>query len=202
MDAKTRDNSTYATLPGQCHITRADYARYFGRSFVERRWRYLSSFLPFAWHRIPLLNGGLNWLRMKEWFQYGDTNPTIVLDSKRRLVATYTALDTGLQHRFTVIRVIGEKLQLIRGGVHDGQRFASVSSYRRGKDSERLGRWETFTPIVIDCMSRDAELCEKMKARIPASHWTALEIGLKQISHPPKAGLYDIVLPEDLRRLL
>lgn len=199
MDSKTRDNSTRASLPGECRITRSEYARYFGRNLYGRAWRYLSSFLPFAWHRIPLLDGGYQWIRMKEWFHYGDTNPTVVVDPKRRLVATYTNLDSQWQYQFPVIRVISDNLQLIRGGVREGQRFASISSYRRNSDSERLGRWETFVPIVLDCISADRALCEGTKAKISQREWDALEVGLKQIPRPFASGLYDIVLPDALR---
>jgi len=139
---------------------------------------------------------------MKERFLYEDTNPTIVLDPKRRLVATYTDLDARLQNRFPVIRVISDNLELIRGGVRAGQRLASVSVYDRNENSKALGRWANFLPIVVDCVSTDRAVCERAMAKIPASHWTALEIGLKQLPQPVRSGLYDIVLPDDLKRLL
>ncbi|HSI14047.1 MAG TPA: DUF3239 domain-containing protein [Chthoniobacter sp.] len=200
MDKKVSDKSTQASLPGGCRITRREFARYWGANALGRVLFYLTSFLPITWRGNSLLAGGYFWRRMKERFFFGDTNPTVVLDVSRNLVAAYTNLDCDGQKRFPVIRVLRERLYLIKSGARDGQRFAAMSGYEADENSRALGRWVTFHPIVVNCMSTDREAWEKAKTKIPPSHWTALEIGLKQIPHPAEPGLYDIVLPEEFTR--
>lgn len=197
------DPSTHASLPAEYRLSRAEYARYCETSFWKRQWRYASSFLPKAWRKFPLLKNGYHYRYLQEWFLYGDVTPCAILDAKRRLIASFTRLDTvtlktGQFYRFPVIRVLKERLSLMPEKPRDGQRVAGISAYQADENSRRIGRWKTFTPIVVDCICTDPRLCDRIKAKIPRIDWQGLDLGLAQIPYPAREGLYDIKLPPEL----
>jgi hypothetical protein len=76
-----------------------------------------------------LLDGGFRWHRFAEHFLYGDTNPAVIVDAKRGVVACYTDLDIELKARFHVVKLFVEKLYLAGHVGNDGDRFAAVSLY-------------------------------------------------------------------------
>ena len=197
------DPSTHASLPAEYRLTRAEYARYCGTTFWRRQWRYASSFLPRALRKFPLLKNGYHYRYLQEWFLFGNLTPAAILDAKHRLVASFTVLDTtilrtGQFYRFPVIRVLKERLSLMPETPRDGQRVAGISAYMADENSRRLGRWKTFTPIIIDCICTNPRLCERIKAKIPQMDWQGLDLGLAQIPYPAKEGLYNIKLPPEL----
>ncbi len=184
MKTKTLNNNNFEAT-NQCllPVTRADYARYRSVNIMHRCVLYLTSFIPLQFHKIKLLSGGFWWERFRERFRFGDTNPAMVLDIKTRLVAAYTDLDiTGGENPYYVIKIFREKLELLTLPALPRDRFAAVSLYQRGAHTEQSGRWEDFFPVVVDCATRDTYRCEFVRARIPDSHWKALEIGLSQLS--------------------
>ena len=176
--SRTLDNNTEATNQCLLPITRADYARYRGANAVHRCVLHLTSFIPLEWKKIPLLSGGFRWQRFREWFRFGDTNPAVVLNVKSRLVAAYTDLDaTDGKNPHYVVKIFRERLELLGLPALPGDRFAAVSLYQGGAHSKASGRWEDFFPVVVDCVTGDTHTCEFVRARIPDSHWKALEIG-------------------------
>ena len=119
----------------------------------------------------------------------------MVLDPERNLVAAYTDLAQDPQYRFPVVKIFSEKLYFIKAGISRRQKYAAVALYTSDGNSAKTGRWHSFHPIVVDCMSTNPALCAATKAKIPDSDWNALEIGLAQIADQSKAGIYDITLP-------
>ena len=203
--SKTLDNSTEASHQCLLSITRADYARYRGANVMHRCVRHLTSFIPLGFQKIPLLDGGFRWERFREKFRFGDTNPAVVLDVKSHLVAAYTDLDaTGGRSPCHVVKIFRERLELLGLPAVPGDRFAAVSLYSRGARTKDTGQWENFFPVVVDCVIRDTHSCEFVRARIPDSHWKALEIGLSQISkqNQSRAGLFKVNLPDELKAVL
>ena len=202
MNSKTLDNSTKASNQGGVVISRFEYARYHAAGIFSFLGLYLASWLPLSLKSLKALNGGFRWVRAKEWFLYGDNNPAIVIDTKDGLVAAFTDLDGQLEKRFPVIKLFHEKLHLLGSPVQDGDRFAAISVYGRDDNTAATGRWSSFFPIVVDCVSRDRSRCATARARIPESHWRALEEGLKQLPSMREPGVYDVVLPPDIMRAL
>ncbi|MDX2110949.1 MAG: DUF3239 domain-containing protein [Verrucomicrobiota bacterium] len=201
MDSKTLNNSTEASNKGSLAITRAEYARYYGRYDLHRRLIYLTSYFPWTLMLPRVLGGGFWWQRAREHFLYGDTNPAIILDPEKGLVASFTDLDVCIMGRFPVVKIFYEKLYLIESGVQRGQRFAAISLYS-SKNSPDAERWGSFFPVVVDCISTQNILCEQVKAKIPESHWNALDTGLMQIPTPTEIGLYEIQLSEEMKAQL
>ena len=163
---------------------------------------YLTTFVS---PESPHMKAGFWWEQFREKFRFGDTNPAVVLNVKSRLVAAYTDLDaTSGKNPYHVVKIFREKLELLRLPALPGDRFAAASLYERGAHTKESGRWETFYPVVIDCVSRDAHACEFVRARIPDSHWKALEIGLSQIPSQDQCrpGLFKINLPHELEEVL
>lgn len=203
MKSKTLDDSTRATNQCLLRVTRADYTRYRGANIMHRFGLQLTSRIPLKFQRIPLMAGGFHWERFRERFVFGDTNPAMVLDGKSRLVAAYTDLDaTSGKNPFHVVKIFRERLELLGLPAKPGDRFAANSLYRRGPHTKETGRWETFFPIVVDCVSGDTQTCELVRAKIPDSHWKALEIGLTQIKDKSRPGLFKIGLPRELEAAL
>jgi hypothetical protein len=156
---------------------------------------YFNRFLPVIRGNLRMLWGGFRWQRTKEWFLYGDITPAMVLDPDRGLVAAYTDLAQDSQYRFLVVKIFAEKLRFIKAGVSRGQKYAAVALYTSDSNSAKTGKWHSFHPIVVDCISTNPALCVATKAKIPDSDWTALEIGLAQIADQSKIGIYNITLP-------
>ena len=198
MRSRTLDNSTQASNQGVIRVSRTEYVRYAARRRWARPLLLCASYLPVPLGVIPFLNGGFRWRRFSEHFLYGDTNPAIVVDAKRRLVASYTDLDVWSQSRFHVVKVFRERLRLISREVKDGDTFAAVSLYSRASHTDVTGRWGGFSPIVVDCVVRDQPTCDFAKAKIPGSHWRALRLGLEQLRSTRRPGTYDIILPNEL----
>jgi hypothetical protein len=202
MPSKTVDPSTYATNQAVLRVSRRSYVRYRSPRRLLQCFYYAASFLPLRLSFLRPLDGGYEWRRFYERFIYGDINPAIVVDASAGFVASYTDLDSTLENRFPVIKVFREKLSLVSRPVHDGETFAAVSVYRRNADSEVTGRWSDFSPIVADCVVTDPNSCAFAKAKIPPPHWTALRLGVSQLSVPIAPGLYDVHLPESVRTAL
>ncbi len=201
MTKKVVDARTKATDEGTLRITRAEYARYDGVTFLGRCYRYLNSFLPIS-RRFHNVFGGFRWNHYRERFMYGDTNPAMVLDVRARLVAVYTDLDGRLEKRFPVVRIFVEQLDRLPSPPKAGDTFAAVSLYGQDAQTAKTGRWSTFHPMVVDCVVGDSTKCEFRKAMIPDAQWKALELGLAQIPNQTRPGIYDITLPAELKAQL
>ena len=201
MKKKVVDDRTRATDEGTLRISRAEYARYDGNTFLGSWYRYLNSFLPIS-RRFRNVFGGFRWNHYRERFMYGDTNPAMILDVRARLVAAYTNLDNRLEKRFPVVRIFAEELDRLPSPPKEGDTFAAVSLYAQNAQTAKSGRWSTFHPLVVDCVVSDRTKCEFRKAMIPEAQWKALELGLSQIPDKTRPGVYDITLPDELKALL
>ncbi len=201
MNTKTFDSTTYATNQAVLRVSRDEHARYKGRTALGRAYLRVNSYLPSVFWFGGIV-GGFRWKRFSEWFLHGDTNPAVVLDASQGLVAAYTDLDSRLEKRFPVVKVFAEKLWLLPTPAKDGDTFAAVSAYAGGGNSRRTGRWRTFYPLVVDCVIQDEVKCQFAKAKIRDAEWKALEIGLSQLPAKPRPGLYDVVLPDELKAAL
>ena len=201
MRTRTLDDSTAATNEGSLRISRAEYARYNGKTFPGRCYLYFNSFLP-IWFKPKMRFGGFRWQRFSERFMFGDTNPVVVLDAKAGLVASFTDLDARLQKRFPVVKIFVEKLHLLATPAKAGDTFAAVSLYAGDSRTEELGRWGNFYPMVVDCVTQDPSRCASTKAKISDREWKALDFGLSQLPDKTQPGVYDIALPDDLRAAL
>ncbi len=189
------DPNTQASDPGGVAITRGEYARYAGLNFLGRVFLYLWSFAPRLFWKTSFGEGGLRWRRMFEHFCYGNTNPALVIDIRENLIAVLTDLDVTGENPYLVIRIKKEKLNLVRTkSVVEGARFASVALYG-AKDYRKTGRWDTFNPIVVDCVVRDPLVCQLILDGIPEDDWKLLETGLSQVPKPYAVGLYPFAIP-------
>ena len=198
MKSKTLDNNTQAANQCLLSVTRADYARYRGTNFMHRCVLRLTSHIPLGFQNIPLLDGGFRWERFRERFRFGHTAPSVVLNAKHRLMAAYTDLNaTSRGKPYHVIKIFREKLELLGLPALPGDRLAAAALFQ-GERIGKLGRWDNFFPVVVDCVTRDIHACEFVRARIPDSDWKALEIGLSQVPDHTRPGLFQVNLPPEL----
>ncbi|HWB05989.1 MAG TPA: DUF3239 domain-containing protein [Verrucomicrobiales bacterium] len=191
MDARTIDNSTQASNPGSLTVSRQEYARYYGGNLFGRMAMLGLSYLPVV--------NFLGWIRFSEHFRHGDTNPAVVINKDTGLVACYTDLDTAMRSRFHVIKLFKAKLHLANRLVQNGTTMAAVSLYYGTGEDRARGRWRGFCPILADCVAMDSQQSQSVKAKIPPSHWKALDMGLRQLGPRRLPGTYDITLPQELK---
>lgn len=200
MTPRTLDNTTQASIQGRLQVTHEEYLRYKNAPVPRRRSEFPSHLPPFRFgargYQVP------QWDRFSEHFMFGDTNPAKVIDASSGLVASYTDLDNQGKSRFHVIKFFVERLSLIPEGVRNGDTFAAISLYEGGPNSRFTGKWSNFFPIVANCVSRNKASCDAAKAKIPASHWAALDMGLTLLGPKTEPGLYDIGLPNELKAQL
>jgi hypothetical protein len=201
-DPKALDSSTTAALPGGLVVSRGKYAEYFGRNALDR-WCYRRcSYLPWGARSLPGVGARIvHWHRIQEQLQYGCLNPAVVVDAERRLIAVYTSLTAWGDQPTPVIKILRERLDLIRHSrVTDGSRLAAASIYWRTDESWARGCWSDFSPVVVDCLVDDQRLCAEAVARLKPLAWQALQIGVRCLCGRYAQGLYAVQVPAETAR--
>ncbi len=140
-----------------------------------------------------------DWIRLREHLYYGCLNAAVVLDAEQMLVATYTNLRASGDRPVPVIKVVRERLNVVRWRrFNRGERVATVAVYR-GLEVDWAGaRWRDFSPIVVDCLTNDPAASRRAMEDIPAEDWAALERGLSLIGTGSRPGLHDLDGPAEL----
>ena len=189
----TLDQRTFASVPGEVRLNPLRYGRFFptwpialalallaGVLLTVQSWFGLFVFIP------ALLVNWLYWRHQAAHFALGCANPAKVVSLNPPLVAVYTDLTTG-ERAYPVIKIIRDS----SAPSSVGDKYATVSLYRGSSEAER---WEDFDPKPAQCATMDEAALSKLKSRIPAEEWTALEEGLKKVPQPWKLGTYPIKL--------
>ena len=109
----------------------------FGSGIAETR-IMLGIFAVFA--AVMWLFSEIPWAMVSRTYQGGDTNPTLIVDVERQLVAVHTDLLMHPQTRCPVIKIMKQPVhQIVDGPPQLNHRVVSISGYRPAQQSLIIG---------------------------------------------------------------
>ncbi|MES2761285.1 MAG: DUF3239 domain-containing protein [Bacteroidota bacterium] len=199
----TVDSTTKASTPGQIQISKSKYLDYLALTGITRfKYYHLLSISQDTLFKFFSSNEIIfDFIQKTEQFKYGCLNPTIVIDKKEGIIATFTNLTSYGKKITPVIKISIEPLHLIKNiDVKNGQKLPTVALYTRNLENEYANAWTDFDPKIANCFTDDINACGKLLLRVSENAWKCLDEGLKQIDNNKKAGLYHINLATDLVR--
>jgi hypothetical protein len=128
---------------------------------------------------------------------YGCVNPGVVVSTEPYVVAVLGDLTTSGEP-WPVIKIQseprGRMVRMTGGPPEVGARLATVAIYWGSRDADH---WANFFPDVINCLTTDAEVIERVQGTIDEENWQELDEGLKRIPQPYKPGLYPLAAEEE-----
>jgi len=143
------------------------------------------------------------WLRVRERFHFGCTNPAVIVSLNPTLIAVSTNLVRRGLGEFAAIRIIRHSLPKIRGeSPRVGTLLTTVSLYTSPIDPMRP-HWADFSPIPADCASGDPQQQDRLMQSLGPEEWEKLEMRLAEVPRPFEPGLYTIRwhMPETERNI-
>ena len=199
--AQTYDDSTEAAQPGRLKISPRKYLDFIGLTGPVRLKYHFLLHLPqrilfkiFKSDQIVHDYEGYT-----EQFRFGCINPSVVLDSEKGLIATFTNLTGSGNQPTPVIRISAEPLHLIKNKlVENGLRIPTVAFYLRNMADPTATVWADFDPKIPHCFTDDTNACNNLMFKISGNAWTSLNIDLEQVPYPYQIGLYHLQLDPDL----
>jgi len=147
---------------------------------------------------IPVVGlNALYWQRQREHFGIGDMNPGIVVSESPVLFAVRTDLTKSFG-TFPVVKVVQKSFRPVRDpALRVGTRIMTVALYSPGgPEQQHLPHWVDFSPVPVDCATRDAAAVERAFRTATEEDWQELELALQAVSQPYVAGLYPIDVDE------
>jgi hypothetical protein len=167
LDSSNYDFTSVVARPGGIAVEQAVY----DRCFPER----------------PLL---------REQFSHGCTNPAVVVSERPYLIAVATGLgNTQDGPYYPVVKIVPQPLDKMTGGPPKiGLKLATIALYERGP---AVDRWETFDPIVVNCVTSNEEDIQRVFDSIEPEAWENLDKDLKLIPNEYKAGCQFSINRED-----
>jgi hypothetical protein len=88
-----------------------------------------------------------------------------------------------------VVRIVAQPLELMTGGPPSvGQRLATIALYSRGPREKTDGRWETFWPTVVNCVTSNQSDINRVFDQLSQEAWNELDVCLAQVPKPYKVG--------------
>jgi hypothetical protein len=150
---------------------------------------------PFNW--IPagifILFHIFYWIRVKEHFLSGDTNPGVIVSLNPILIAVSTDLSMGIGS-YPAIKIVRTRLPLIANQKPAiGACVAMVSLY--SYPISNAPHWSDFDPYPVMCATSDAAVINAKVASFSQEDWQELAQMLKNVPQPYKEGLY--LMPVD-----
>lgn len=127
---------------------------------------------------------------LREQFRIGCVNPGVVVS----LNPYYVAVFTDLSHQPSVppcrvIKIVEQPLALMTGGPPQlRQRLSTIALYWSGPRFNE-GRWETFDPIVANCVSTHNGDILRVFNQISEEDWRELEFNLEKVPKPYQANV-------------
>jgi len=197
---RVMSEAAQATTPGNLHPSREKFLDYYCGNSWGRPFHRFCTYLPWDARYLPFVGGTIfQWTAIQEHLQHGCLNPAMVVDASTNLIAVFTNLAAGGDVHFPVVKVLKERLELVpQERVVIGSRFAAAAVYYPTKESLRQGRWNDFSPIVVDCLVEDRAACDAALARLKPLAWHSLDIGLSALSRPFKEGLFRVNVPANV----
>ncbi len=195
----TLDDTTQASNPGGIIISKEKFFQYFEITGAKRAlYNLIFKLSKSTLYRLFEGNNTVRaWIHTSEHLEFGCTNPSVIINPQKGLIATFTNLTSIGNKPTPVIKISREKLHLIQDKeLKDGIRIASIALYYRGEPDAKA--WADFDPIVPHCFCTDTRPCDKKTESIHPNAWKCLETGLHQIENKEKAGLYYITLDKQL----
>jgi hypothetical protein len=118
----------------------------------------------------------------------GDTNPAIVVDPSKGLIAVWANMSSGNDF-VPAVKVLRMPLARAAGSPYQqGQRLTTVSTYKGSRDKPY---WTDFNPLPVPCVTTDADAIRDSLARVSADEWEYLEAGLVQLGQSVfRPGIY------------
>jgi Protein of unknown function (DUF3239) len=130
---------------------------------------------------------------VREYFEFGDLNPGIVVSHDPDLIAVHADLTKGFAP-CPMIKIRPHPLKRMTGGRPPvGTRLATIAGYQ---GSKRKDRWEDVHPVAVNCATADPDQIKRALSRIGEREWRALDEGLRQIPEPYRPGLYPVTPPD------
>jgi hypothetical protein len=146
---------------------------------------------PVGW-LLGMLGAGTELGRLSEHAQNGDCQPAVVIALNPVVVAAYAdELDDVALLRF-------DEPFIAKLGLTVGNCLISANAYfdQTGRthasdiiEGERShGRYVNFHPVILNFITRDGNLLEQLRSRIPQEAWErAYELGVKKLAaHPDR----------------
>lgn len=192
----TLNNDTSASNPARAKLNPLRYAWFYPTWPLS--WTVLlagSVFLAvgvslwFLFLVAPILTLNIfYWIRVKEFFAHGDSNPGLVIHLRPTLVAVVTDLGNrgGVYPAIKVFRtrlrrIMGEKIEV-------GTRLATVALYSRGTDP-KVPHWADFDPRPLECATGNPQVVHRVFDLYSPGEWRRLEACIGRL--PANApGLY------------
>lgn len=178
-------------------ISRRAYARYFGDTWRERLLRRVACRLPESVGSLaPFRAAWEHWAQIRMVLRDGALNPALVLDPAVGRVAVFTNLSNRPNAPKPVVRIIEERLHLIRPTVPAaGARVAAACIYWRKEAGPPEADWDDFSPIVLDCLVDNLPARRAAMDRIRPAAWEALNLAVPQLEAHAPPGLYPVAIP-------
>ena len=144
------------------------------------------------WFLLPLVPVlGLNalyWVRVKEHFRYGDTNPGVVISINPILIAVATDLTQGVGS-YPAVKVFRIRSNRVMGvEPQPGTRLPTVALYTRSHDP-KCPHWSDFDPRPLEFATGDKEVIDRAMASFSEADWLRLETAIQKLPDT-KPGLY------------
>jgi hypothetical protein len=189
----TTDDSTFASNPGNVSLNPFIYIMSFPKwglilasvffLFLVLLQYSLFFLLLLA---VAILFNWVYWINRKEHFQFGDSNPGIVIQTNPTLVAVATDLRKA-DGKYPVVKIIKVPLKKFKKGCTVG----TVALYQRGQD-DSAPHWADFNPIVIDCATNNSVEIENAIKSYTQEQFSDLDNGISQLTEPYREGLYKV----------
>ena len=125
------------------------------------------------------------WIRKKEHFKSGDSNPGLVIAVNPTLVAVTTDLTKGWGS-YPVVKIV--KYSTLKN-VSLGDKIATVALYTSSGDEE-IEHWIDFNPIPLSFATKNEKTIERAMASYDEKQWNDLNQRVKKLKQPYKEGLY------------
>lgn len=192
----TLDRETTASNPGKARVSVWRWTLHYPKQPVLLLLALIAATAGCYWVSLwflPLLLpvATLNvhyWIRIREHFRFGDTNPGLVIALNPTLVAVATDLTHGVGSypavkvfKTNLSRIMGEKPAL-------GARLATVALYSRSSDPN-CPHWSDFDPRPLECATSDQNDINRAMASFSDFDWQRLENAIRQIPSS-EPGLY------------
>jgi hypothetical protein len=192
----TVNRETTASNPGNARVNALRWAWYYPKwPLIWVSTFAINLFAVFAfsrWFLLPLVPVlGLNalyWVRVKEHFRYGDTNPGLVISINPILIAVATDLTQGVGS-YPAVKIFRARSHRVMGVEPQiGIRLPTVALYTRSHDP-KCPHWSDFDPRPLEFATGNKDVLDRAMASFSEADWHRLESAIQQLSDT-KPGLY------------
>jgi hypothetical protein len=129
----------------------------------------------------------LYWYLVQAVYIHGNVCPSVVVEESPFIVAAITDLSTTDDSTFLAVKVIRPPRHV--DGLKRGDRVVCVATYSGGSQE---GRWDDFTPRLVNCATNDQQAIQATLNRIHANEWNELQAALRQVPTLTTPGLYPV----------